>query len=72
MTKSRQKKPSRFGEYVIGLTLLLAVLLVIVFAVPFFEDWTWLKFFLICGLGIANLGIMYLFRTGYERGCMRP
>ncbi|MCK9630061.1 MAG: hypothetical protein M0R30_00305 [Methanoregula sp.] len=64
MIKTRQKKPSRSGKYVAGFTLLLAVLLVIVFTAPFFEDWTWLKFFLICGLGIANLGIMYLLRTG--------
>jgi len=64
VTTSRQKKTSWFGKIVTVVTLLLAILLVIVLTVPFFEDWTYLKFFLVCGLGIANLAIMYLIRTG--------
>lgn len=60
MTRSRPKERSRFGKIVTAATIVLALLLVIVFTLPFFEDWLYLKFFLVCGLAFANLGILYL------------
>ena len=62
MTRPHHQDVSRFGKFVTAATILLAILLVIVFTVPFFEDWIYLKFFLICGLAFANLGILYLTR----------
>ena len=62
VTQSHQKEVSRFGKIVTAATILLAILLVVVFTVPFFTDWIYLKFFLICGLAFANLGILYLIR----------
>ncbi|WP_292421108.1 hypothetical protein [Methanoregula sp.] len=62
MTQPRQKDGSRFGKIVTAATIILAILLVVVFSVPFFKDWVYLKFFLICGLAFANLGILYLIR----------
>lgn len=62
MTRRHHQDVSRFGKIVTAATILLAVLLVVVFAVPFFEDWIYLKFFLICGLAFANLGILYLIK----------
>jgi hypothetical protein len=58
----RPKEISRYGKFVTGATILLAVLLVIVFFVPYFADWIYLKFFIICGLALANLGILYYIR----------
>jgi len=62
VTRSHHLNESRFGKIVTAATILLAVLLVVVFTVPFFEDWIYLKFFLICGLAFANLGILYLIK----------
>ncbi|OPY48223.1 MAG: hypothetical protein A4E42_00149 [Methanoregulaceae archaeon PtaU1.Bin222] len=62
MTRYHHLEVSRFGKIVTAATIILAALLVIVFTVPFFTDWIYLKFFLICGLAFANLGILYLVR----------
>lgn len=62
MTRTHHQDESRFGKIVTSATIILAALLVVVFTVPFFEDWVYLKFFLICGLAFANLGILYLVR----------
>lgn len=62
MTRPYHQDLSRFGKIVTAATILLAVLLVVVFTVPFFKDWIYLKFFLICSLAFANLGILYLIR----------
>jgi hypothetical protein len=61
--RSRPKDNSRIGTIVTAVTILLAVLLVIVFTVPYFADWIYLKFMIICGLGLANLGILFLVRS---------
>ncbi|HEX3000868.1 MAG TPA: hypothetical protein VHN82_00625 [Methanoregula sp.] len=60
MIRPHHQENSRLGTIVTAATILLAVLLVITFTVPFFENWIYLKFFLICGLAFANLGILYL------------
>lgn len=62
MTRPHHQDVSRFGKIVTAATILLAVLLVVVFTVPFFAGWVYLKFFLVCGLAFANLGILYLIR----------
>jgi len=62
VTRRHHQDLSRFGKIVTAATILLAVLLVVVFTVPFFEDWIYLKFFLICSLAFVNLGILYLIR----------
>ena len=63
LTRPPLKKIPRSGKILAGFTLILAVLLVIVLTVPFFADWVYLKFILICGLGVANLGIWYKIKT---------
>lgn len=62
MTRPHHQDVSRLGKIVTAATILLAVLLVVVFTVPFFADWVYLKFLLVCGLAFANLGILYLIR----------
>jgi hypothetical protein len=62
VTRAHHQDRTRFGKIVPAATILLAILLVVVFTVPFFADWIYLKFFLICGLAFANLGILYLIR----------
>lgn len=62
MINSRPKDTTRLGKTVTGATILLAILLAIVLIHPFFADWIYLKFILICGLGMANLGILYLIK----------
>jgi hypothetical protein len=62
VTKSPPAEITRFGKIMTGATILLAILLAIVLIHPFFADWIYLKFILICGLGMANLGILYLIK----------
>jgi fatty acid desaturase len=59
----KKKKKSMFGKVIAGIFLLIGLWLIIVFAFPFFEHWVYLKFFLICAMGFAFLGITYLLRT---------
>lgn len=59
----RRKKKSLFGMVVKGAVAIIVLWLVIVLAFPFFEHWAWLKFFLICAVGMGFLGITYLLRT---------
>jgi hypothetical protein len=63
VTRPHHKDISRFGKIVTAATIVLAILLVVVFTVPFFADWIYLKFFLICGLAFANLGILFLIKS---------
>lgn len=63
MTSPQHQDISRFGKIIAAATILLAILLVVVFTVPFFADWIYLKFFLICGLAFANLGILFLIKS---------
>ena len=63
MVRSRRKRGSLFGKIVAVIVIVTMLWLVIVFAFPFFESWIYLKFFLICVLGLAFLGITYLLRS---------
>ena len=63
MLKSRRRKSTLFPKIMAGIVIIIALWLVIVFAFPVFEHWTYLKFFLICAMGFAFLGITYLLRT---------
>ncbi|MDD4138420.1 MAG: hypothetical protein PHT99_11110 [Methanoregula sp.] len=63
MVRSRRKKKSLFGKVVTGIFIVTILWLVIVFAFPFFEGWIYLKFFLICMVGLAFLGITYMIRS---------
>jgi len=63
MIRLKKKKKPLLGKVVAGLFLIIGLWLIIVFAFPFFEGWVYLKFFLICALGFAFLGITYLLRT---------
>jgi len=60
---SRRKKKGPLGKIIAGIIIVALLWLVIVFAFPFFESWIYLKFFLICVLGLAFLGITYIIRT---------
>jgi hypothetical protein len=59
----KKKKKSILRKVIAGIFLLIGLWLIIVFAFPFFEHWVYLKFFLICAMGFAFLGITYLLRT---------
>lgn len=59
----RKKKRSLVGTIIKAGTGVIILWLVIVAAFPFFEHWAWLKFFLICALGLGFLGITYILRT---------
>ena len=63
MIQPKKKKKSLLGKVVAALFLLIGLWLIIVFAFPFFEGWIYFKFFLICAMGFAFLGITYLLRT---------
>lgn len=63
MVKSRKKRGGLFGKIVKAIITVTLLWLVIVFAFPFFEGWVYLKFFLICVMGLSFLGITYLIRT---------
>ncbi|MGA2918818.1 hypothetical protein [Methanoregula sp.] len=43
--------------------IIIGLWLMIVFGFPAFEHWIYLRFFLICAMGFAFLGITYLLRT---------
>ncbi|MGA2122660.1 MAG: hypothetical protein ABSG49_11585 [Methanoregula sp.] len=59
----RRKKVSWFWKIVSGITLVIGLWLMIVFAVPFFEHGVYLKFFLIGVMGVAFLAITCLLRA---------
>ena len=63
MIRIKKRKTSIFGKVVAGVFLLIGLWLIIVSAFPFFEHWVYLKFFLICAMAFAFLGITYLIRT---------
>jgi len=59
----RRKKRSPIG-WIAAIVIAIAGLWVaIVFLFPFFEHWIYLKFFLVCIMAFAFLGISYLLRT---------
>ncbi|HEX3002399.1 MAG TPA: hypothetical protein VHN82_08565 [Methanoregula sp.] len=53
----------RTGKVLAGITVILAIALVIICLDPFFKDFDYLKFFLVCGIGIANLVLWYTIKT---------
>ena len=59
----RRKKVSWFWKVVSGITLVIGLWLMIVFAFPFFEHSVDIKFFLICAMGVAFLAITCLLRA---------
>jgi hypothetical protein len=63
MILSRRKRGSLFGKIIAAVIIVTILWLVIVFAFPFFEGWVYLKFFLLCVMGLSFLGITYLLRT---------
>lgn len=63
MIPARRKRGSLFKKIVKGSAIVILLWLVIVFAFPFFEGWIYLKFFLVCVMGLVFLGITYLLRS---------
>jgi hypothetical protein len=63
LTKTAGKSIPRTGKILAGVTVILAIALVITCLHPFFKDWGYLKFFLICGIGIANIVIWYTIKS---------
>jgi fatty acid desaturase len=61
--REKKRKSRLFPRILAGITIIIGLWLVIVFAFPFFSHWIYLKFFLICAMGLAFLGITYLLRT---------
>ena len=63
LTKTHLKSIPGKGKILAGITVILTILMVIVCIHPFFFNWQYLKFFLVCGIGVANLLIWYTIKT---------
>jgi fatty acid desaturase len=61
--KPKRRKSRHFPRILAGITIIIGLWLAITFAFPVFEHWIYLRFFLICAMGFAFLGITYLVRT---------
>ena len=61
--KPRKRSISRFERLVTICIKVAFVLFVIVFAIPYFESWIVLRYFLLCAMGLTILWYLYQSRV---------